>query len=76
MDEEYTDTGTIVPPDHFAIIIARDGETQMLVPKALAEGNEEVPIPWVAGSMAAIKFMRDPEWVEEMAEEFMSRRKS
>lgn len=68
MDEAYTDTGTIIPPDHFAIIVARDGECRILVPKGGPEDN--IPEPWLAATMVGIKFMKDPEWVQELVDEF------
>jgi hypothetical protein len=74
MDDAYTDTGTLLPPDSFAIVIARDGECQLCVPKM---GDDELmPEPWLAATMAGIKFMRDPQWVADLVEEFSEARDS
>ena len=68
MDEAYDDTGNMLPKDSFAIIIARDGECTMAVPKMPSDAV--VPDVWLAATMAGIKFMRDSEWVQELIEEF------
>ena len=73
MDEAYDDTGNMIPKDSFAILIARDGECTLAVPKM--GGKELMPNAWLAATMVGIKFMKDPEWVQEMIDEFENAKK-
>lgn len=74
MDEAYADEGTLLPKDCFAIVLTRDGECSMCVPKM---GDKDVmPDSWVAATMVGIKFMRDHEWVQDLIDEFGEARNS
>lgn len=72
LDEAYTDYGTVLPPDTFAIVLHRDGECHMCIPKL--DDSEKMPDVWVAATMVGIKFMHDREWVDELVQEFSSKR--
>ncbi|HZG47369.1 MAG TPA: hypothetical protein VEZ41_14050 [Allosphingosinicella sp.] len=65
IDGSYQDA-TIVPPEAVALIVRADGEVELVIPK-----DEE--LNWHPNQMAlaqlAIRFLNDPEWVQELAEE-------
>jgi hypothetical protein len=65
IEESYQDV-TIVPPTALALMVRADGEVQLVIPK-----DEE--LEWhptqVALAQLAIRFLNDPEWVQELAEE-------
>ncbi len=65
IEDQYQDA-TVVPPDAVALIVRVDGSVEMAIPK-----DEDVD--WNDTQMAlaqlAIRFMNDPEWVAELAEE-------
>lgn len=65
---EGHEDATVVPKGHGAILISPEGECILVTPHWSEE--EEVPDVFLAMTMAALKFMRDPEWVEELAQEF------
>lgn len=65
IDDSYQDA-TIVPPEAVALMVRADGEVELVIPK-----DEE--LEWHPNQMAlaqfAIRFLNDPEWVQELAEE-------
>lgn len=65
MEGSYQDA-TTVPPEAVALIVRADGEVELVIPK-----DEE--LEWHPNQMAlaqlAIRFMNDPEWVQELTEE-------
>jgi hypothetical protein len=68
-DEPYSDQGMFLPDGSIAVIVDAAEEVGILVPKKLAEPVSELR---QALTMAAIKLMQDPAWVEDMAAEFRS----
>jgi hypothetical protein len=65
IEDSYQDA-TVVPLDAVALIVRADGTAELGIPK-----DEE--LEWHATQMAlaqlAIRFMNDPEWVQELTEE-------
>lgn len=66
---KQTESGaTVLPPTAIALVMLEDGETHLCVPKwpddYLASDRQ------LALAMLAVKFMKEPEWVESLAEEF------
>ena len=69
---ETEGAATILPPDAMALVMLEDGEVQLCVPKW--PDDYLIPDRQQALTMLAIKFMNEPEWVAELAEEFASQR--
>ena len=67
--EESYQVATIVPPTAVALMVRADGEVELAIPK-----NEESE--WHSGSSGygavAIRFLNDPDRVQELADELNS----
>jgi hypothetical protein len=68
IEQSYQDA-TVVPPDAVGLIVRADGEVELIIPQ-----DEE--LDWNSAQMAlaqlAIRFMNEPEWVQELAEELQA----
>jgi hypothetical protein len=74
MDDAYSDQSVVVPRGAFAIFVWPDGHCEFVVPEF--EDKSKVPDPFLAATMVAIKFLRDSEWVKELANEFKDAKRS
>ncbi len=65
IEKSYQDA-TVVPADAVALMVRADGEVELVIPK-----DEE--LEWHPTQMAlaqlAIRFLNDPEWVQDLIEE-------
>jgi hypothetical protein len=68
IEQSYQDA-TIVPPDAVALVVRANGEVEISIPS-----DEE--FEWNTTQMAlaqlAVRFMNDPEWVQELADELQA----
>lgn len=59
----HTDHGTVLQPDHAALVVDRNGELSMLYPHYA----DDETVPDMVALLAAVLIRsRDPEWVAEM----------
>jgi hypothetical protein len=65
IEDSYQDA-TIVPPTAVGLIVRADGEVELAIPK---DEEQEWHPSQMALAQLAIRFMNEPEWVQELAEE-------
>ena len=64
--EDCYQDATVVPPNAVALIVRADGELELAIPK---DEEQEWHPSQMALAQLAIRFMNEPEWVQELAEE-------
>ena len=64
----HADGGTVLQPDDIAIIVKADGQPVLAVPKF--GDHEDVPEHVLALTAMFIRWQREPEWVDELAQWF------
>lgn len=59
----HSDHGTVIGPDHAALVVGPDGDLQLLLPD---KERDDMPMPIMMVFLAAVAIRSDdPEWVKE-----------
>ena len=66
-----------IPPGWMGVIVSPEGEAMLCIPDTVKEdGQDEMPEAFLALTEVAMRFMRDPGFVADMAKAFEERARS